>query len=83
MKPLVYVERVFVPLEQQYKYVSDESTTDSEDEEWTLEPKKKKKKDKDIPVNTGRYFISKMWIKTRGVDSFLGVWLNNFGQVCI
>ena len=64
MKPLVYVERVFVPLEQQYKYLSDEST-DSEDEEWTLGPKKKKK-DKDIPVNAGRYCgfrNSKMWIK--------------------
>ena len=54
VKPLVYAERVYVPLEQLYKYLSDEST-DSEDEEWTLGPKKKKKLDKDVPVNPGNY----------------------------
>ena len=53
VKPLVYVERVYVPLEQLYKYVSDEST-DTEDEEWTLGPKKEKKQKKDVPVNPGK-----------------------------
>ena len=42
MKPLIYVKRVHVPLEEQFKYLSDESS-DSSDEEWTLGPKKKKK----------------------------------------
>ena len=40
VKPLVYVRRVYVPLEQQFKYLSDESS--SEDEEWTEGPIKKK-----------------------------------------
>ena len=40
VKPLVYVKRVWVPLEEQYKYLSDESS--SEDEEWTEGPIKKK-----------------------------------------
>ena len=40
VKPLVYVKRVYVPLEQQFKYLSDESS--SEDEEWTEGPIKKK-----------------------------------------
>ena len=54
MKPLIYVERVFVPLEEQYKYLSDESTSDS-DEEWCLNSKKKKKEKKKYkPVDAGR-----------------------------
>ena len=49
-----FVERVFVPIEEQYKYVSDEDD-DSDDEEWTLAPKKKKKKrnNETIAVSTG------------------------------
>ena len=55
VKPLIYVERVHIPLEQQYKFLSDESTTDS-DEEWTLDSKKKKKKkNKDEPIDPGNY----------------------------
>jgi hypothetical protein len=49
-----FVERVFVPIEEQYKYVSG-SDTDTEDEEWTLGPKKKKEKkcNDTIAVSTG------------------------------
>ena len=46
-----FVERVLVPIEEQYKYVS-ESSSDSDDEEWTLGPKKKKRNDC-IAVSTG------------------------------
>ena len=48
-----FIERVFIPIEEQYKYVSDEDD-DSDDEEWTLEPSKKKKKrnDETIAVST-------------------------------
>ena len=54
MKPLIYVERVFVPLEEQYKYLSDESSSDS-DEEWCLDEKNKKskKQKEDKPVDAG------------------------------
>ena len=49
-----FVERVFIPIEEQYKYVSDEDD-DSDDEEWTLGPKKKKKKCMEtIAVSTGK-----------------------------
>ena len=52
-----FVERVLVPIEEQYKYVS-ESSTDTEDEEWTLGPKKKKKKCNDtIAVSTGNIHL--------------------------
>ena len=52
-----FVERVLVPIEEQYKYLS-ESNTDSEDEEWTLGPKKKKKKFNDtIAVSTGKISV--------------------------
>ena len=55
VRPMYFVERVFVPIEEQYKYVS-ESNTDTEDEEWTLKPKKKKRNDDDtIAVSTGKY----------------------------
>ena len=40
VKPLVYVRRVWIPLEEQYKYLGDESS--SEDEEWTEGPIRKK-----------------------------------------
>jgi hypothetical protein len=40
VKPLVYVKRVDKPLEELFKYLSDESS--SEDEEWTEGPIKKK-----------------------------------------
>ena len=45
------MKRVFVPLEEQFKYLSDESSDDS-DEEWTLGPQKKKEK-KDPTANAG------------------------------
>ena len=53
MRPMYFVERVFVSIGEQYKYVS-ESNTDTEDEEWTLKPKKRKRNDV-IAVSTGRY----------------------------
>ena len=57
MRPMWFVERVLVPIEEQYKYLS-ESNTDSEDEEWTLGPKKKKKKFNDtIAVSTGKISV--------------------------
>ena len=40
MKPLVFVQRVYVPVEVQFKYLSDESSDD--DEEWSEGPKKEK-----------------------------------------
>ena len=52
MKPLVYVKRVYVPLEEQFKYLSEESS-DSSDEEWTMGPAKKKKQDKNEPKSAG------------------------------
>ena len=54
VKPMWFVERVFIPIEEQYKYVS-ESNSDTDDEEWTLGPSKKKKKrnDETIAVSTG------------------------------
>ena len=52
MKPLIYVKRVYVPLEEQFKYLSEESS-DSSDEEWTMGPAKKKKKDKNEPKSAG------------------------------
>ena len=54
VKPLVYVKRVFIPLEEQFKYLSDESSDDS-DEEWTEGPSKKKKK-VDPTANQGMGF---------------------------
>ena len=45
------MKRVFVPLEEQFKYLSDESSDDS-DEEWTLGLQKKKEK-KDPTANAG------------------------------
>merc|ERR1712168_934266 len=48
VKPLVYVKRVHVPLEEQFKYLSEESS-DTSDEEWTMGPAKKKKQDKNEP----------------------------------
>ena len=53
VKPLIYVKRVHVPLEEQFKYLSDESS-DSSDEEWTLGPKKKKKDNKNEPKSAGK-----------------------------
>ena len=41
MKPLVYVKRKELTLEERFKYVSEESS-DSTDEEWTLAPKQTK-----------------------------------------
>ena len=46
------MKRVYVPLEEQYKYLSDESS-DSSDEEWTLGPKKEKKENKNEPKSAG------------------------------
>lgn len=46
------MKRVYVPLEEQYKYLSDESS-DSSDEEWTLGPKKEKKEKKNEPKSAG------------------------------
>ena len=51
---MYFVERVFVSIEEQYKYVS-ESNTDTEDEEWTLGPKKRKRNNETIAVSTGKY----------------------------
>ena len=48
----MYVKRVYVPLEEQFKYLSEESS-DSSDEEWTLGPAKKKKQDKKQPKSAG------------------------------
>ena len=60
MKPLIYVKRVYVPLEEQFKYLSEESS-DSSDEEWTMGPAKKKKQNKNEPQSAGidiaDYFI--------------------------
>ena len=53
VKPLIYVKRVHVPLEEQFKYCSDESS-DTSDEEWTLGPKKKKKEKKKEPKSAGK-----------------------------
>ncbi len=55
VKPLIYVKRVWVPLEEQFKYLSDESSDDS-DEEWTLAPQKKKVK-KDPTANAGMILL--------------------------
>ena len=57
MRPMWFVERIFVPIEEQYKYLS-ESSSDS-DEEWTLGPKKKKKKkdNETIAVSTGKICV--------------------------
>ena len=56
VKPMWFVERVLVPIEEQYKYLSDEDT--DSDDEWTEKcPKKKKKKKKDkdcIAVSTDK-----------------------------
>ena len=41
MKPLVYVKRKELTLEERFKYVSEESS-DSTDEEWTLASKQTK-----------------------------------------
>ena len=50
-----FVERVFIPIEEQYKYVSDQDD-DTDDEEWTLATNKKKKKrnSETIAVSTGK-----------------------------
>ena len=53
VRPMYFVERIFVPIEEQYKYVSDQDD-DTEDEEWTLGPKKKKKCKETIAVSTGK-----------------------------
>ena len=54
VRPMWFVERVFVPIEEQYKYVSDQD--DDSDEEWTMGPKKKKRNNNDtIAVSTGEY----------------------------
>ena len=50
MKPLVYVQRVYVPLEKQFKYLSESS--DTSDDEWTTGPAKKKE-DKSEPESEG------------------------------
>ena len=53
VKPMFFVERVLVPIEEQYKYITDEDQ--DSDDEWTEKcpKKKKKKKDKDcIAVST-------------------------------
>ena len=54
LRPMWFVERVFIPIEEQYKYVSDEDA-DSDGEEWTLGPntKKKKRNNESIAVSTG------------------------------
>ena len=51
-----FIERVFVPIEDQYKYISDEDE-DTNDEEWTLEPKKKKPRNDTIAVSTGEFLL--------------------------
>ena len=53
-----FVERVFVPIEDQYKYLTDEDD-DTDDEEWCLGPKKKEKKKQNetIAVSTGKMTI--------------------------
>ena len=53
VKPLIYVKRVHVPLEERFKYLSDESS-DTSDEEWTLDPKKKRKENKKEPESAGK-----------------------------
>ena len=72
VKPLIYVKRVFIPLEEQFKYLSDESSDDS-DEEWTEGPSKKKEKI-DPTANQGINFSSvtfekKNWIYYKPKDS--------------
>ena len=52
MKALVYVKRVWVPLEEQFKYLSDESS--SEDEEWTEGPIKKNDR---VTASKGSCFV--------------------------
>ena len=54
VKPLVYVKKKIVPVEEQFKYVSDESSSDSNDEDWNLTAKQKKKEsDKRFSGNPG------------------------------
>ena len=62
VKPLIYVKRVFIPLEEQFKYLSDESSDDS-DEEWTLGPQKKKGK-KDPTANAGMILLRFAWFNS-------------------
>ena len=72
MKPLVYVIRVYVPLEEQFKYLSEESS-DSSDEEWTMGPAKKKKGDKNEPKSSGidiAAYFTKLDVKCFLVSSF-------------
>ena len=43
VKPLIYVKKSEVPLEERFKYLSDESSEDS-DGEWQPNPQPKKEK---------------------------------------
>ena len=52
----MYIKRVDIPLEEQFKYLSEESS-DSSDEEWTIGPAKKKKKDKSEPGSAGMVVV--------------------------
>ena len=64
MKPLVYIKRVHVPLEEQFRYLSDDS--DSSDEEWNEGPAKKK--DKSEPPSAGTEYILLSFFKNLMVD---------------
>ena len=56
----MYVKRVYVPLEEQFKYLSEESS-DSSDEEWTEGPAKKKK-EKNEPKSNGTHSYTSFWL---------------------
>ena len=52
-KPLIYVKRQEVPLEERFKYVSDDDSLPTDDEEWSMGAKPKKEDKPEQPVNWG------------------------------
>jgi len=46
VKPLIYVERKKLSIEEQYKYISEEEDEEEEDVDWTPQQEKKKKENK-------------------------------------
>ena len=67
------MKRVHVPLEEQFKYLSDEST-DSSDTEWTLDPKKKKKENKKEPKSAGKCKVHTLQEEMKKLEGIVSDW---------
>ena len=59
VKPLIYVERKKLSIEEQYKYISEEEDEEEEDVEWTPHQEKKKKENKqDEMLNECKFSVA-------------------------